>query len=43
MSFHTTLSILNSFANTLEFFEKNLQLLERNTVSLKQKGINHLT
>ncbi|CAD8101083.1 unnamed protein product [Paramecium sonneborni] len=42
LSFQNALAILNTFSDPLEFFQKNLQLLERNSVALKQKGLTQL-
>ncbi|CAD8093643.1 unnamed protein product [Paramecium sonneborni] len=42
LSFQTALAIFNTFPDPLEFFQKNLQLLERSSVALKQKGLTQL-
>ncbi|CAD8164845.1 unnamed protein product [Paramecium pentaurelia] len=42
LNFFTTLQILNTHQDFIEFFMKNLQLLELNTVALKQKGLHQL-
>ncbi|CAD8183434.1 unnamed protein product [Paramecium octaurelia] len=42
LTFQMALAIFNTHPDPLDFFQKNLQLLERNTVSLKQKGLNRL-
>ncbi|CAD8176407.1 unnamed protein product [Paramecium octaurelia] len=42
LSFQTTLQILNTHQDFIDFFMKNLQLLELNTVALKQKGLHQL-
>ncbi|CAD8080281.1 unnamed protein product [Paramecium primaurelia] len=42
LTFQMALAILNTHSDPLDFFQKNLQLLERNTVALKQKGLNRL-
>ncbi|CAD8169119.1 unnamed protein product [Paramecium pentaurelia] len=42
LTFQIALAIFNTHTDPLDFFQKNLQLLERNTVALKQKGLNRL-
>ncbi|CAD8177190.1 unnamed protein product [Paramecium octaurelia] len=42
LTFQMALAIFNTHSDPLDFFQKNLQLLERNTVALKQKGLNRL-
>ncbi|CAD8088248.1 unnamed protein product [Paramecium sonneborni] len=42
LNFQTTLSILNTHNDFIDFFMKNLQLLELNTVALKHKGLQNL-
>ncbi|CAD8074930.1 unnamed protein product [Paramecium primaurelia] len=42
LNFQTTLQILNTHQDFIDFFIKNLQLLELNTVALKQKGLHQL-
>ncbi|CAD8111172.1 unnamed protein product [Paramecium sonneborni] len=42
LTFQMALAIFNTHSDPIDFLQKNLQLLERNTVALKQKGLNRL-